>query len=124
MPFSEFRFLNGSNNAGAADVVVADTLLGTSSMLPTPALPERRADAPLPPPPAPPPNANQIQAANVITTGGPLTLSPGTVVDAPAGEHFVRVSIVLSDNPAMGHPPRAVVIGETNTGHVVAGSLV
>lgn len=124
MPFTEFRFLNGSTTPQSADAILDDTVAGTTAPVgvpPIPVPPQTQAVAPLPVPP-PPPNANRISAAQVTTTGPVLQLPPGTFVDAPPGEHFCRVAVVLSENMPM-HPPAAVVVGETNTGHVVSGTL-
>jgi len=122
MPFSEFRFLNGSDTVRDARFDVRDANTGAVSPVVIPnAQPETKVHALSPAAPPIPPSVDHIVTASVTTPGPTLNLA--APIDAPTGEYFLRISVVVSENTTTGQPIAAVLVGETNTGKVLSGTL-
>ena len=117
MPFSEFRFLNGSTKD-------ADSTVGVGANPPQiiPNVPPKHEQVqPVPPPPPPPPPANVINMADVVLHGGQAFNLPAPV-NSPDGTDFHTVATVVSE----GNTPDilCVVIGKTEGGAQVCAELV
>lgn len=126
MPFTTFRFYNGTGANEAADIDAVDNTivpLPLPQKLPVAAPAQTEASMVLPPPPPPPPpppsqDFNEITAATV--TRGPQTLRLAGSLLAPVGTHFADAFTVLSPAPH----PALLVCQVYGTQQIVLGLLV
>lgn len=119
MPFSEFRFLNGSRNNADSDVTVQDTTSGQTQMAVAPTVPAK-GEAIVPPNPPPIAN-NEILHAQVVVAGHPPRMLPAPI-HTPDGTEFHTIATVVSEG--QNADVLCVVIGKTMGGAQVCQELV
>ena len=88
MPFSEFRFLNGSNRHADSTIDVDGTPIAIPNVPP-------KTEQVLPLPPPPPPPGNQIVHAQVQSAGQMFQLM--APLPAPPGDHWQTAATVISE---------------------------
>lgn len=116
MPFTEFRFLNGSNTPADSTVVVG----ANPPQINAGVAPKSERVQPVPPPPAPPPPANAINMADVVLHGGQAFNLPGPVI-SPDGTDFESISTVILEGKAPN--PLCAVIARTMGGQHIYEEL-
>ena len=119
MPFSEFRFLNGSRQNADSDVTVQDTATGQTQLAAVPAVPPKQ-EAIVPPNPPPIPNDTIVQAQVVVQGQPPRMLQ--APIQTPDGTDFQTIATVISEG--QNADVLCVVIGKTMGGAQICQELV
>jgi len=114
MPFSEFRFLNGSTGPADSTVIVDGAPVQIQNVPP-----KQEQIQQLPPPPPPP--GNQIDQAEVHAGGRVFQLQNAPLL-SPDPSGFQTVATVVSDGN--NGQTLCVVIGTTMNGAQICAELV